>query len=156
MKAKMKTEDKELLLRDLSGRLPYGVKCKVSYNSGVINDADAALYGMDKDGFLMFDEIGGDHREFLCKPYLFPLSSITEEQNKILIKNYHFSFNSCSDGITNGIYSPIFNRTIYYSVDEDDISKIIDWLNKNHIDYRGLIPMGLAIDATGLNIYKEG
>ena len=30
---------------------------------------------------------------------------------------------------------------------------VIDWCNKNHFDYRGLIPKGLAIDATGLNIY---
>ena len=28
-----------------------------------------------------------------------------------------------------------------------------DWCHKNHFDYRGLIPMGLANDATGLNIY---
>ena len=78
----MEQKDKELLLKDLCARLPYGVKCKVSYNSGVINDADATLYGMDKDGFLMFDEIGGDHREFLCKPYLYPISSMTKEQRK--------------------------------------------------------------------------
>ena len=78
----MKKEDMDLLLKDLCGRLPYGVKCKISYNSSVINDADATLYGVDKDGFLTFDEIVGDYREFLCKPYLFPLSSMTEEQSK--------------------------------------------------------------------------
>lgn len=67
----MNQKDKELLLKDLCARLPYGVKCKISYNSSVINDADATLYGIDKDGFLTFDEISGDYREFLCKPYLF-------------------------------------------------------------------------------------
>jgi hypothetical protein len=36
---------------------------------------------------------------------------------------------------------------------ETHLDKLIDWLNKNHFDWRGLIPMGLAIDATGLNIY---
>lgn len=123
----MKQEDKELLLRDLCARLPYGVKCKVSYNSIIIKDVDATLYSTDKDGFLMFDEIIGDHREFLCKPYLFPLSSMTEEQKTS--HNY-------------------LKHSAYASP-----TKLIDFYNKNHIDHRGLIPMGLAIDATGLNIY---
>ena len=127
----MKQEDQELLLKDLCARLPYGVKCKVSYNSGVINDADATLYGMDKDGFLMFDEIGGDHREFLCKPYLFPLSNTTKEQRK----EYY--------------------AMVKYNITSNDNAKLMDWLNKNHFDYRGLIAKGLAVDATGLNIYKE-
>ena len=127
----MKQEEKNLLLKDLCCRLPYGVKCKVSYNSGVINDADATLYGIDKDGFLMFDEIGGDHREFLCKPYLFPLSSMTERQKKELL-------------------------AILEDESDDGVEyKVVDFYNKNHFDYRGLIPKGLALDATGLNIYKK-
>lgn len=125
----MEQKDKELLLKDLCARLPYGVKCKVSYNSGAIKDADATLYSIDKDGFLMFDEIGGDHREFLCKPYLFPLSSMTEEQN-------HEFLSTC-----NGYCD-------YYWTEET-----FDWFNKNHFDYRNLIDKGLANDATGLNIY---
>ena len=128
----MEKDLKDLLLRDLCARLPYGVKCKVSYNSGVINDADATLYGMDKDGFLMFDEIGGDHREFLCKPYLFPLSSMTEEQSKV----YH--------ELIGGMFGT--NALINFEV-------LTDFFNANHFDYRGLIEKGLAIDATGLNIY---
>lgn len=132
----MTKEDKELLLRDLCSRLPYGVKCKVSYNSGVINDADATLYGMDKDGFLMFDEIGGDHREFLCKPYLFPLSSMTEEQE---IE-----------------YDATFETIVYEDGRKDSVMtyKSFDWLNKNHFDYRNLINKNLAIDCTNLEIYK--
>ena len=151
----MEQKDKELLLKDLCARLPYEVKCNVG---------ERIPYTLCR---IEIDNVNGHLLDFIetkddldmqvylseVKPYLFPLTSITEEQNKILIKNYHFSFNSCSDGITNGIYSPTFNRTIYYSVDEDDISKIIDWLNKNHFDYRALIEKGLAIDATELNIY---
>jgi hypothetical protein len=60
------------------------------------------------------------------KPYLFPLSSITEEQKEDMIKS------SCGIGSNKNVF---------------------DWFNKNHIDYRGLIPMGLAIDCTNLNIY---
>ncbi len=122
----------------------------MSYNSGVINDADATLYGIDKDGFLMFDEIGGDHREFLCKPYLFPLLSMTEEQKIECFKGTPLEIDKYGyievkdDSHGNSLYTDL---EIYLEV--------IDWLNKNHFDYRGLIPKGLAIDATGLNIYKE-
>ena len=145
----MTKEDKELLLKDLCGRLPYGVKCKVSYNSGVINDADATLYGIDKDGFLMFDEIGGDHREFLCKPYLFPLSSMTEKQ-KAELENLGWNF----DNFEIHNVSECLGAYREY-VAHLDCFELIDWLNKNHFDYRSLIPKGLAIDTTGLNIYKE-
>ena len=65
------------------------------------------------------------------KPYLFPLSSMTEEQKKE--------------------YNYITERWMYDS--SYSISDSIDWLNKNHFDYRGLIEKGLAIDADGLNIY---
>lgn len=62
------------------------------------------------------------------KPYLFPLSmsSMTEEQKEDMVKS------SCGIGSDKNVF---------------------DWYNKNHFDYRWLIPMGLAKDATGLNIY---
>lgn len=146
---KMTQEDKELLLKDLCARLPYGVKCKVSYNSGVINDVDVTLYSMDKDGFLMFDEIGGDHREFLCKPYLFPLSSMTEEQWDKEFRGYgitEFTRDSFKCGC----------ETLEFNNNNPNLSKTVKFINqliKNHFDIYGLIPKGLAIDATGLNIY---
>ena len=65
------------------------------------------------------------------KPYLFPLSSMTEKQKK----EYQY------------ITERWMNDPAY------SISDSIDWLNKTHFDYRGLIEKGLAIDATGLNIY---
>ena len=65
------------------------------------------------------------------KPYLFPLSSMTDEQE--------MEYGSLVESDINGI--------CYDTVES------IDYLIANHFDYRGLIPMGLAIDATGLNIY---
>ena len=65
------------------------------------------------------------------KPYLFPLSSMTEEQKR----DYQY------------ITERWMNDSSY------SISDSIDWLNKNHFDYRNLIEKGLAIDCTGLNIY---
>ena len=65
--------------------------------------------------------------DYEIKPYLLPLSSMTEEQKKkwfyTLSSDYHITYDT------------------------------VDWCNKNHFDYRGLIEKGLAIDATGLNIY---
>lgn len=81
------------------------------------------------------------------KPYLRPMSSMTDEEKEDLKKNYRFYFDDCDDGITNGIYSSQFNRTIYEMIDECDISGIIDWLNAHHFDYRGLIEKGLALGA---------
>lgn len=121
----MTQEQKELLLIDLSMRLPYGVKCV----SGV-DDATLIIEGINpnccgaSEVQVTYERSGinFDTTISAIKPYLFPISSMTEEQDK--------EFMSIPIG--------------YPSV---------DWFNKNHFDYRGLIPMGLAIDATDKNIY---
>lgn len=129
----MTQEYKELLLKDLCARLPYKPivqidGCGMWNLRGVDHDDSSELrdrvivwygenYPSSKNSFPIIN----------CKPYLFPLSSMTEEQQINLTKF-----------VANGING----ENILY-----------DWYNKNHFDYRGLIPMGLAIDATGLNIY---
>ena len=118
------TQDKELLLKDLCARLPYGVKYECSDIKNIWK-LNAILTKRQDDG--VFLDIY-NHLD-LCKPYLFPISSMTEEQKS----QYSFFLTRIIDGY--------------------DSSLLIDWLNKNHFDYRGLIPKGLAIDATGLNIY---
>lgn len=70
------------------------------------------------------------------KPYLLPLESLTEEQRDFLHKNPY------------GIYIQLFDNTLISASTEG-----FNWLNTHHFDYRGLIPKGLAIDATNLNIY---
>lgn len=137
----LNTFDKELLLKDLCGRLPYGVKvlCLRDFNRKWYNlkmvdveDNEVYLTTTDKSYTNRYVEIEE------VKPYLFPLSSMTEEQCKEL------------EEIDPEFYSLICsNGEIYVSMD----LRGYDWLNKNHFDYRGLIPKGLAIDATGLNIY---
>lgn len=130
----MTNEDKELLLRDLCARSPYGVKI-------YLEDApNATLVGVVNGGIIPHCN-KYDYTYNLpwnieyVKPYLFPLSSMTVEQK--------FEFHSLQvENSKGGSYSTI-----------NECSIIIDWCNKNHFDYRGLIPMGLAIDATGLNIY---
>ena len=134
----MTQEDKEILLKDLSARMPYGVKVQFKTNS-VIENKYKFIYNVD--GEYEYINIGKSNLTLdiikmlsnncidEIKPYLFPLSSMTEEQEK-----------ECQQ----------IKHSYYY---DDDSFVLFDWYNKNHFDYRGLIEKGLAIDATGLNIY---
>lgn len=136
----MTQEDRELLLKDLCARLPYGVK---------VNDdihGDFTLIGLTKERILTTCEVEGCHNDFPIeniKPYLFPLSSMTESQ-------YDF---------WRGAWFPDLLTTtdVYYPESEKYLAlshvKSLNWLYKNHIDIYGLIERGLAIDATGLYIY---
>ena len=126
----MTQEDKQLLLKDLSARLPYGVKCIVTKS----RTEEGQKGDVGKIGWVCLEGVDciGDREPFFSefgnfKPYLIPLSSMTEEQQMDLTKF-----------VANGIQG----ENILY-----------DWYNKNHFDYRNLIEKGLAIDATGLNIY---
>ena len=115
---------KELLIKDLSSRLPYDVK--VLYDNKVFSiDYVSSIYEEIK--LDTCDNYTLDVSD--VKPYLFPLSSMTEEEKLMY------------EGLMIGI------DNISYMLD------VIDWLNSHHFDYRGLIEKGLAIDATGLNIY---
>ena len=134
----MKQKEKDLLLKDLCGRLTYGVKVK-------FGDSKPELLTV-----IEHDEFGGmitiiDN----IKPYLFPLSSMTDEL-------WDKEFMGC--GITE------FTRdsfkygceTLEFDNSNPNLLSMVRFINqliKNHFDIYGLIPMGLAIDATGLNIY---
>lgn len=138
----MTQEDKKLLLKDLCARLPYGVKI----NENV--QGDFTVIGLTKERVFTTCEVEGSHNDFpieCIKLYLFPLSSITKEQYE------EFIIISGWDGNIENIRRGKFSCIGYIGLDY--IYDTIDWYNKNHFDYRGLIEKGLAIDATGLNIY---
>lgn len=137
----MEQEDKDLLLTDLCGRLPYGLKLQN------INDKDSIvqLRSINLDNYcyeIQFYTYQGKALT-ICnvsklfrfgkilryKPYLFPMSSMTEEQYKTYCELEH-------SGNMEHLSLPL-----------------LEWLNKNHFDYRGLIEKEVAIDATNLNIY---
>ena len=128
----MTQEDKKLLLKDLCARLPYGVKCIVTKSrieEGQKGDMGKlvciCLEGVNCISDIpFFSEFGN------FKPYLFPLSSMTEEQEK--------EYN---------------NLNCYELGCFPHTEEALDYLIKNYFDYRGLIEEGLALDATGLNIY---
>ena len=137
----MKQEDKELLLKDLCARLPYDVKVAFFNEDLTYHSEPKTLTGIECINNLNYssleDEDGNTTIVEFVKPYLFPLSSMTEEQEME--------------------YDATFDTIVYEDGRKDSVMtyKSFDWLNKNHFDYRGLIKKGLAIDATGLNIYKE-
>ena len=140
----MRKEEKELLLKDLSARLPYGVI--VAYKSLESDRCNCDLFfkiGLGYGNIGYVAELGRGWWTD-CKPYLRPMSSMTKEEKKEL-KEFHFYYTD--DHIVNdedNDLKPII-------VDEIHCSCIIDWLNAHHFDYRGLIEKGLAIGVTEEN-----
>ena len=127
----MTREQKDLLIKDLCGRLSHGVKCKiletneVKILAAIQYDGENTLFDFWEDD----QKIQYGYQLYLSefKPCLLPLSSMTAEQKT----SHNFLKHSA-------YANPV---------------KLIDWYNKNDFDYRGLIPIGLADDATNLNIY---
>lgn len=147
----MTQEQKQLLLKDLSARLPYGVKVQIDLQSNIYPPMICKVCNIE------FSEMGGsfigvevlpdsycEYREFLCKPCLYPLSSMTEEQKEYINNRW---------GINDDYNFEINPDCGEYSISYIDVYNFITWLNENHFDVNRLIPMGLAIDATNLNIY---
>ena len=152
----MTQEQKDLLLKDLCSRLPYGVKCNVG------DDKPYTLSGIDiddKNGHLLdFKEKkdGLNMQVYISevKPYLFPLSSMTEEQLKEMQEIIGNPNEACISVNTSGLELWLNSVDTDPTIWLDTIFEVQDWLNRNHFDYRGLIKKGLAIDATNLNIYS--
>ena len=125
----MRKEDKELLLKDLCARLPYDVKCKIEMWIGC--DV-CTIYNINSIGYVEIVEDSDTNGVSIerIKPYLFPLSSMTEEQEEE------------------------YNKLNCYELGcFPHLEEALDYLIENHFDYRGLIEKGLAIDATNKNIY---
>lgn len=131
----MTQEDKELLLKDLCARLSYGVK-------GIISlDEDKNIFTIKGIFNILFlSDTECCHVEDF-KPYLRPMSSMTEEEKK--------EYYETMDKYTHRLYpnSADFSEHTEYSWTTDTF----DFLNAHHLDYRGLIPMGLAIEVTKEN-----
>ena len=130
----MTQEDKELLLKDLCARIPYGVK-------GIIKGGDVVTTPLKWYAEQTLElSIGYMVVKNGWRPYLFPLSSMTEEQKREYDKIIYHSIE-----LHHREYSDIVEIDLF-----DDLQ---DFYCKNHLDYRCLIERGLAIDATGLNVY---
>ena len=132
--------NKELLLKDLCSRILYKIKCQVYDDpipytlSGIIPSRTyQELYFEEMD----YKECNGFIDIKYSKPYLFPLYSMTKKQKEEFDALYWEAREKASDYSFDLVYSSIKSN----------------WLYKNHFDVNGLIPLGLAKDATGLNIY---
>ena len=135
----MTQKEKDLLLNDLCARLSH--RPKIWFAESNSNDHLQSIWYDNLEGW----QVDGDNLSapvYAVKPYLFPLSSMTEEQKREynslrdFVPTYHYE------------YGDIVEDTELY-----DNFESIDYLIANHFDYRGLIPMGIAIDATNKNIY---
>lgn len=137
----MTQEDKQLLLKDICARLPYGVKMQISE---MIPEWFAKKYGKGTtvtpftlDASIMHFivvNINSDVKE--VKPYLRPMSSMTEEEEK--------EFNHVFELELAALEEPAVGHTIKSAASN---AFVIDFYNRHHFDFRGLIPMGLALEA---------
>ena len=129
----MTQEDKILLLKDLCSRLPYYPKCKMIDELRVVNNEKDSSYISTL--FPKHIELFSYHNNFTIKPYLRPMSSMTEEEKHKLLK---FGAITClENGEVIDVSCVGFERH----------ADVQDYLNTCHFDYRSLIPMGIALEA---------
>lgn len=157
----MTPDEKDLLLKDLCSRLNTNLVCSIyredDYGIGYRDEFLHGYYKVDDGYEFYFGEDCGISVDNISKikPYLFPLSSMTEEQKREFYKFFEEGITESANETRQWLRTKRADETrrpvtiAYVMVHE----LVIDWLNKNHFDYRGLIPMGLAIDATNLHIY---
>lgn len=154
----MTQEDKDLLLKDLRSRLPYGER--PVHTLGVFTWKDDEPTEKTFDGtlydrlYLQLCVYKTDYMNF--KPYLRPMSSMTEEEKEELC-NLCTPVKVFDEDTQEYLYTSYY---VYFGYKEEDVEDDeitikstplnyfpIDWLNTHHFDYRGLIERGLALKA---------
>lgn len=133
----MNKEEKELLTKDFCARLSYGLKLNFYSRAtnenvlctllGVEPESEKPIIAKTDKGAFTFTQ---DH----VKPYLRPMSSMTEEEMQEYQMFIEYSYNDFTSESTPCVYV-------------SEINKYIDWLNAHHFDYQGLIEMRLALEA---------
>lgn len=144
-------ENKQLLLKDLCARLLYGVICNTPKGDGYLCSINQTVFGTEygfnvnplKRDYFCFGDSETD--EQVIKPYLRPMSSMTEEEKDELYTamDWYGEIDESGNVYTKG-QEKVYRETFY---------EYTDWLISHHFDFRGLIPMGLALEAPD-NMYK--
>jgi hypothetical protein len=128
----MTLEDKKLVIKDICGRLPYKVKIHIGKTQRIEVFDDINL------------DVGYINNSYAdIRPYLFPLSSMTEEQKDYIRNRFCYEWESDEE------VSDLWKHKLEFG----DALEFIQWCCENHLDINSLIPKGLAIDATNKNIY---
>lgn len=146
---------KDLLLKDLCARLPYGVFVKDKYIGH-----DGKMYKINQGCVYYVSEVNCSHRQShprCIKPYLRPMSSMTEEEKQNLLRAWNikasFVGSRCDAIVSDNTWWGGKDKSEplgFDSIPFKYMSAVIDWLDEHHFDYRGLIEKGLALEA------KEG
>ena len=157
----MTKEEKDLLILDLSARSPYNVKVhnitfkdpQIQTLKGVIGDECVMQETyLETSGHSVSRTKNYSGLIEFVKPYLRPMSSMTEEEKKEMLAIFEQPCENprlevdeyCSITYTKYAES---HRVIDMYYDAEQQAEWLDWLNKHHFDYRGLIPKGLALEA---------
>ena len=149
----MTQEQKELLFKDLCARLLFGVKVRYSSYKEFITCTLQSINPVYDNVYLWSEKACFSPVSISkIRPYLFPMSSMTEEEFTKLKEYSGLKYDQLDlASFQNGTYKCL---NFYLSeVPSGAVIRVFDWLNTYHFDYRDLIQMGLAIDATNLNIY---
>ena len=149
----MTQEHKELLLKDLCARLPYGVKFMCNKNIYTTKGLDLIVTDEGDWEYAVTAKDTAPIEIDFIKPYLFPLSSMTEEQEKEIQQIIGNPDYACIIRKTDGLELWLNFIDTDPTISLDAIFEVQDYLNKNYFDYRNLINKNLAIDCTNLNIY---
>jgi len=151
-------EEKDLLLKDISGRLQSGLKvCCINLSDEMPKVWD--LIGMPAP-HLADILVEGSHRfaavniEESIRPYLRPMSSMTEDEYEEFCKTDKLMATLLEINKL-GIQGTRECHLMVAKALGERVTEQQNWLNSYHFDYRGLIPIGLGIDCTGLNIYEN-
>lgn len=163
LEGKMTQEEKQILSTDLCARLMHRVKCFVPVENCIMELTGKRLnyfcfhkeewgYDYSREFEVVLDPLNDSRNRYIVKPYLRPMSSMTDEEKKELKSA------TCPEGTgyfnEQYIICPMSHSSEHISY--DFMSDILNWLNAHHFDYRGLIPKGLAIEVTEENNpYKE-
>lgn len=155
----MKPEDKQLVFQDLCARLSYGVKAQVlgwDEEKGEV-EVPLQIYSINTDGYVYFETNDYDVNYLPVedvRPYLRPLSTMTEEEKRELQSFFPGSFGNQWLDVEEG-YIDIYECELTTRLYLYDANRLIEWLNKKMFDFRGLIPKGLALSTEEFNPYKD-
>ena len=139
----MTKEEKQLLFKDICGRLPYGIKGEIYLIDNELEKSIGKAHPNPTELHPFNLNLPDEETPFIIKPYLRPMSSMTEEEKEEYKTFFRIGEYACGGSLYGEEYE-------YIDADSDDISQpisLIDWLLEHHFDFRGLIEKGLALEA---------